>query len=50
MLFRSLIVVNGNPAEKISDIRNAEMVFRKGIAYNPTKLSETIDGVVGLEN
>lgn len=45
-----LIVVNGNPSERVSDIRNVEMVFRKEIAYDAAKLLERIDGVVGLEN
>jgi imidazolonepropionase-like amidohydrolase len=45
-----LVVVKGNPAEKIADIKNVEIVFRNGIAYNPAKLLEGIDGVVGLEN
>ncbi len=45
-----LLVVNGNPAQKISDIRNLEIVFRKGIGYSPAKLLEGVDGVVGLQD
>lgn len=45
-----LVVVNGNPAADISDIRKVEFVFRKGVAYDPAKLIEGIDGVVGVEN
>jgi len=45
-----LIVVKGNPAETMSDVKNVEMVFRKGIAYDPRRLLDGIDGVVGLEN
>lgn len=45
-----LIIVKGNPAEDISDIKNVEMVFRNGVAYDPGKLLAGINGVVGLEN
>jgi imidazolonepropionase-like amidohydrolase len=45
-----LVVVDGNPAQRISDIRNVEIIFRKGVAYSPGKLLEGIDGVVGLED
>jgi imidazolonepropionase-like amidohydrolase len=45
-----LVVVNGNPAQKISDIRNVEIIFRKGVGYSPTKLLAGVDGVVGLED
>ena len=45
-----LVIVKGNPAEKISDIRNVEMVFRNGVAYDPAKLLAGINGVVGLQN
>ena len=45
-----LIVVTGDPAHRISDIEKVEYVFRKGMGYDPAKLLEGIDGVVGLEN
>jgi hypothetical protein len=45
-----LVVVNGNPAQKVSDIRNVEIIFRKGVGYSPTKLLAGVDGVVGLED
>ena len=45
-----LIVINGNPATNISDIERVEVVFRKGVGYDPVKLLSGIDGVVGLEN
>lgn len=44
-----LIVVGGDPATNISDIEKIEFVFRKGVGYDPVKLLEEIDGVVGLE-
>ena len=45
-----LIVVNGDPARSISEIEKVEYVFRKGVGFDPAKLLEGIDGVVGLEN
>ncbi len=45
-----LIIVGGDPSKNISDIRNVEMVFRKGIGYSPQKLMAEIHGVVGTVN
>lgn len=45
-----LIVVGGDPATKITDVEKVEFVFRKGVGYDPVKLLDGIDGVVGLEN
>ena len=43
-----LVVVNGNPAERIEDIRNIELVFRQGVGYDPVKLIGSVRGFVGL--
>jgi enamidase len=43
-----LIVVNGNPAERIEDLRNIELVFRQGVGYDPVKLIGSVRGFVGL--
>jgi imidazolonepropionase-like amidohydrolase len=43
-----LVVVNGNPASNISDIRRVEIVFRGGVAYDPAKLIASVAGRVGL--
>jgi imidazolonepropionase-like amidohydrolase len=43
-----LVVIGGNPAAKISDIRNVEMVFKQGVAYDPAKLIASVKGKVGL--
>lgn len=43
-----LIVVNGNPAITIADIRNVELVFKQGVAYDPAKLIASVRGNVGL--
>ena len=42
-----LIVVSGNPSANISDIRNVEIVFKKGVAYDPVKLIAATQGMVG---
>jgi hypothetical protein len=43
-----LVIINGNPAATISDIRNVEMVFRQGVGYDPAKLVDSVKGKVGL--
>jgi imidazolonepropionase-like amidohydrolase len=42
-----LVVVRGNPAANIADIRNVEMVFKKGVAYDPDALVAAAAGTVG---
>ncbi|MGE3275837.1 MAG: amidohydrolase family protein [Vicinamibacterales bacterium] len=43
-----LIVINGNPAADIADIRKVETVFRQGVGYDPAKLIASVKGKVGL--
>lgn len=43
-----LVVIAGNPAANVSDIRNVEMVFRQGVGYDPRKLVASVQGRVGL--
>ena len=43
-----LVVVNGNPAATIADVRQVDTVFRQGIGYDPAKLIESVKGRVGL--
>ncbi|MGB8952340.1 MAG: amidohydrolase family protein [Candidatus Aminicenantales bacterium] len=43
-----LVVVNGNPASNIQDIRNIAIVFKDGIGYDPEKLLASVKGAVGL--
>jgi enamidase len=43
-----LIVVDGDPAAKIQDIRNIEIVFKDGIGYDSQKLFDSVKGTVGL--
>ena len=43
-----LIVINGNPAVNIADVRNVETVFKRGVGFDPAKLIESVKGRVGL--
>jgi enamidase len=43
-----LILVDGNPAADIADIRKVELVFKQGIGYDPAKLIASVTGKVGL--
>ncbi len=42
-----LIVIKGNPAAKIDDIENVEVVFKDGIGYDSAKLIESVRGRYG---
>jgi hypothetical protein len=43
-----LMVVKGNPATKISDIENVEIVFKDGVGYDSEKLIQSVQGLVGV--
>ncbi|HXL48959.1 MAG TPA: amidohydrolase family protein [Xanthobacteraceae bacterium] len=43
-----LVVVAGDPATRIADVRNVQIVFKHGIGYDPAKLVESVRGKVGL--
>jgi enamidase len=43
-----LIVVNGDPATRIGEVRNVQMVFKQGVGYDPAKLIDSVRGKVGL--
>ena len=43
-----LVVINGNPAANISDIRKVETVFKQGIGYDPAKLIASVQGKAGI--
>ncbi|MGZ3436594.1 MAG: amidohydrolase family protein [Gemmatimonadaceae bacterium] len=43
-----LVVVTGDPATRIGDVRNVQIVFKQGIGYDPVKLIESVRGKVGL--
>ena len=43
-----LVVIAGDPATRIGDLRNVQIVFKQGIGYDPAKLVESVRGKVGL--
>ena len=43
-----LVVIVGDPATRIGDLRNVQIVFKRGIGYDPAKLIESVKGKVGL--
>ncbi len=43
-----LVVINGNPAATIGDIRKVETVFKQGVGYDPIKLIDSVKGKAGI--
>jgi hypothetical protein len=43
-----IVVVDGNPAEKIADIEKVETVFKDGVGYDPVKLRASVQGLAGI--
>ena len=43
-----LVVVAGDPASRIGDVRNVQLVFKQGVGYDPAKLIDSVRGKVGL--
>jgi imidazolonepropionase-like amidohydrolase len=43
-----LVVINGNPAATIGDIRKVETVFKQGVGYDPAKLIASVQGKAGI--
>ena len=43
-----LVLIQGNPAAKISDVRNVKVVFKDGVGFDPDKLIHSVGGSVGL--
>jgi imidazolonepropionase-like amidohydrolase len=44
-----LVVVDGNPAAAISDLRKAETVFKDGVGFDSKRLFESVSGSVGIQ-
>jgi len=44
-----IVIVKGNPETHISDIRNVTIVFKDGIGYDPSAITEVLKGRVGLQ-
>jgi len=43
-----LVIVEGDPSQKIADVEKVELVFRAGLGYDPKKLIDSVKGVAGL--
>jgi imidazolonepropionase-like amidohydrolase len=43
-----LVVIDGNPAARITDIRKIRLVFKDGAGYDPRKLVESARGSAGI--
>ena len=43
-----LVLVEGDPEKNIRDIRNTELVFKKGVGFDSKKLFDAVKGKVGL--
>ena len=43
-----LVVINGNPAAQISDVRKVQLVFKQGVGYDPAAIIESVKGKAGL--
>jgi len=43
-----LVVVKGDPSRNIKDVENTEIVFKGGVGFDPQKLLQSIQGLVGI--
>jgi imidazolonepropionase-like amidohydrolase len=43
-----LVVLGGNPAERIESVEKVETVFKDGVGYDPAALIQSVRGLVGL--
>jgi imidazolonepropionase-like amidohydrolase len=43
-----LVVIDGNPAARMADIRKIKVVFKDGAGYDPAKLADSVHGAAGL--
>jgi enamidase len=43
-----LVVVRGDPSSRIADIESVELVFKRGLGYDPERLIAAARGLVGL--
>jgi enamidase len=43
-----LVLLSGNPSTDIQDVRKVDIVFRRGIGFDPTSLVQSVTGKVGL--
>ena len=43
-----LVIIAGNPSQNIEDIENVQLVFKDGVGFDPVKLTQSVQGLVGL--
>lgn len=43
-----LVVLDGNPTQKIENIHRVDTVFKDGVGYDPDKLIQSVTGLMGL--
>lgn len=43
-----MVLISGNPAKNIADIKKVRTVFKNGIGYDPAKLIDAVSGCVGI--
>jgi imidazolonepropionase-like amidohydrolase len=43
-----IVVIKGDPSQKIEDLENVELVFKDGLGYDSEKLIHSVQGAVGL--
>jgi imidazolonepropionase-like amidohydrolase len=43
-----LVVIDGNPAARIADIRKVKLVFKDGAGYDPVRLLDSVRNSVAL--
>jgi enamidase len=43
-----LVVIGGDPSAQIADIRKVELVFKRGVGFDPARLIESVRGRVGI--
>ena len=43
-----VVVINGDPSTNIADVRKVDLVFRRGVGFDPQKLIQSVSGKVGL--
>jgi imidazolonepropionase-like amidohydrolase len=43
-----MVVIKGDPSQKIEDLENVELVFKDGLGYDSEKLIHSVQGAVGL--
>jgi imidazolonepropionase-like amidohydrolase len=43
-----LVLIDGNPASRISDVQKVSLVFKDGVGFDPEKLIQSVHGQVGV--